>query len=88
MVKVKISGTLIGSSSKTLNWDIEQPTSNELIEYLKISIPEKSYKIIDENNRLKPFINVYVNDQPLVLNNNTKIQIDDEILIIGSIAGG
>ncbi|MGE7948885.1 MoaD/ThiS family protein [Lysinibacillus sp. NPDC093688] len=88
MALIKISGPLIGQTSADITWNIKKAQTNELVSFLKEAFPTSYTRIINNTDEFKPFINVYVNKLPISLTEESVFLEGDEVLIVGSIAGG
>ncbi len=89
-VKVFISTTLRSFTNRDSNLKLEGRTIGEVLNDLIKKYPDAGKALFDENNNLRPFINVYVNDENINdLNGiDTNIEDRDEVLLLPVIAGG
>ena len=62
----------------------------QAINILESNYPGIKEKIIDDNKKLKRYVNIYINDENVRFLNNldSKIKDGDEVFILPAIAGG
>lgn len=65
-MKISISGTLLNGEPCVYKWDVSNATYNDLLEYLKEKNQQVYYKIVDNENKVKPFIGIYANGDKLL----------------------
>jgi molybdopterin synthase sulfur carrier subunit len=63
-------------------------TLTECLELLCLSYPEIKDRIYDENNEVRRFINIFVNDEDMRFLFTDVIHEEDVISIVPAIAGG
>ncbi len=68
----------------------EADTVLSLIDNLEANHPGMKERLLDENGKLRRFVNFYVNDEDIRFqdNENTALKDGDEVSIIPAIAGG
>jgi len=72
-------------------WTVcNSPTLNGCLNHLCNSFPSIKERIFDENNEIRRFINIFVNDEDIrfLQDLNTPIKLNDVISIVPAIAGG
>jgi len=69
---------------------VESQTVGEALDQLTRTLPELRRHLYNEQNRLRNFVNVYLNDEDIKHNSgsNTTVKDGDTIMIVPSIAGG
>ncbi len=69
---------------------VEGGTVREVINHLEIAYPGLKERICDEENNLRRFVNVFVNDEDIRFldDTDTCLKSGDEISIVPAIAGG
>lgn len=74
------------------NYEIDVACENvgQAINVIESNYPGIKEKIIDKNGKIRKHVNIYKNDENVRFldNLNTKIEDDDEILILPNITGG
>jgi sulfur-carrier protein len=65
-------------------------TIGEVIESLERTYPGLKERICDDQNQIRRFVNVFLNDEDVRFLNETKTQVKsgDEVSIVPAIAGG
>ena len=68
----------------------EGSTVSEVMNSLEAQFPGVRGRLYDDNNRLRRFVNVYVNSEDIRFQDNeqTAVKDGDELSIIPAIAGG
>lgn len=92
-VTVSIAATLRSFTNRNAKIELDGGSAREIGEILNIlteEYPEIGKALFDEQKRLRPFVNVYVNDRNIdVLKGlQTRVDSSDEILLLPVIAGG
>jgi MoaD family protein len=79
---------VVGQENLTL--DIKGTTLQDLLDDLISQYPKLKEKMLDTNDKLDSFVNIFVNDKPTFSNEESKVKLKegDEILIFPAIAGG
>lgn len=87
-IQIKLSGALAGQSSSIV-CNAPEGTLTNLLSFLKEENPKLYDRIVDSNERIRSFVGIYINGNPVNKNlDDIKIGTNDEVLIIGSVAGG
>ena len=70
--------------------EAEGSTVSDIIESLETSYPGLKERICDEQNQIRRFVNVFLNDEDIRFLQDTKtpVKSGDEISIVPAIAGG
>lgn len=70
--------------------EVSGGTISEIIKALRRRYPYFAERMLDKEGAIRPFINIYVNEEDIrfLQNQQTVVQDGDEIRIIPSIAGG
>ena len=90
-VKVLIPAVMSSSTNGERELDIEGNTVIEVIDELSKKYGEGfKNKVIENEGKLKPIINVYVNDENIKFLEDlqTKLKDKDEILFLPAVSGG
>lgn len=90
-VKVFISSTLRSFTERNAQLELEGQTVQELLNTLGEEYPKiKSVIFEQEEQRLRPFVNIYVNQESIAALDGlqTKLNAGDEVLLVPIIAGG
>jgi adenylyltransferase/sulfurtransferase len=89
-VKVLISATLRSFTKRNAKLFLEGGTVEEIFQALVREYPEIGKVIFDEENNLRPFVNVYINEKQLHIPEDIKtgVKESDEIFLLPVIAGG
>ena len=91
MVKVLIPAVMATSTNGERELDIEGNTVIEVIDELSEKYGDGfKNKVIDNDGKLKPIINVYVNDENIkfLQERETILKDKDEILFLPAVSGG
>jgi len=77
----------------TLNQEVVEAdgaTIRELIESLERTYPGLKERICDEQDQIRRFVNVFLNDEDVRFLNEseTQVKLGDEVSIVPAIAGG
>ena len=89
-VKVKIPNVLVKLTQGEKEVHITGQTIRELIDNLEEAYPGIRERICDENENIRRFINVFVNEENIrfLEGDKTPVKDGDEVSIIPAIAGG
>ncbi len=90
-IKVRIPTPLQKLTNNQQEVFVENATNIlELVEELEKKYSGFKERLLNENGRLRRFINIFVNDEDIrfLENENTKLKDGDEVSIIPAIAGG
>ena len=89
-VTVSIATTLRSFTERNAKIELEGGSVEEILNALLDEYPEIGKALLDEEKRLRPFVNVYVNDRNMDVMEGlqTKVDSGDEILLLPVIAGG
>src|SRR5689334_22149074 len=70
--------------------EVDASTAGEALEHLTAAHAELRRHLFNDQNRLRNFVNIYVNDEDIrhIDGPNTPVKEGDTILIVPSIAGG
>lgn len=71
-------------------FEVEAETAGEALNQLSIQFPELRRHLYDDKNKLRSFVNVYVNDEDIRHQSGaeTPVKDGDTLMIVPSIAGG
>ena len=69
---------------------VEGANVREVLNSLERAFPGLKERICDENNNVRRFVNVFVNDEDIrfLQETNTPVKTGDEVSIVPAIAGG
>lgn len=89
-VTVLISATLRSFTKRNAKLFVEGETVEEILDTLGKEYPDIGKVIFDQENNLRPFVNLYINARQIYMpaDGKTKVSGDDEILLLPVIAGG
>ena len=70
--------------------EAEGATVGDIIESLEQSYPGLRERILNENGDIRPFVNIYLNDEDVrfLEEKASVVKVGDEISIVPAIAGG
>ena len=70
--------------------DAEGATIGEILNSLESSYPGLKERICDEENNIRRFVNVFINDEDIrfLQESQTPVKSGDEVSIVPAIAGG
>ena len=90
MITVFIAATLRSFTDHNPEFELEGETVGDILKSLTDKYPEAEKALFDQEKKLRPFVNVYVNDTDMnVLEElQTRVNSGDEILLLPVIAGG
>ena len=87
-----MSGHLKDYTGKKRDFDLPPESKNltELVEKLNNMFPGIKDRIFDDQERTRPYVNIFVNGENArdVANENTKLKDGDTVHILPSVAGG
>ncbi len=87
-----LSGHLKDYTGKKRDFDLPPESRNlaELVEKLNNMFPGIKDRIFDDQERTRPYVNIFVNGENArdVANENTKLKDGDTVHILPSVAGG
>ncbi|MDX8367011.1 MoaD/ThiS family protein [Cytobacillus sp. IB215665] len=87
-VQITFSGSLVNQSTPEV-WNVLEEEFESVILLLKKEKPSLYKKIIDSNGNFRSFVGVYLNGTQLEGHfKDIKLRQNDEVLFIGSVAGG
>ena len=89
-ISVYVSATLRTFVNKNAKLQIEGTNVQDLLEHLQEEYPESKQALFEEDNVLRPFVSVYVNDTRVSLPAQWEAPLreGDTVLLLPSIAGG
>jgi len=89
-VKILISATLRSFVNRKAELALEGTTLQEVLKALTDEYPDAEKALYDENRNLRPFVNIYVNEQNINSLNGlaTEVTENDTILLMPVIVGG
>lgn len=69
---------------------VEGGTVREIIDHLELTYPGLKERICDEQDNIRRFVNVFVNDEDVrfLQDAETPVNVGDEVSIVPAIAGG
>lgn len=90
MVTVFIAATLRSFMDRNPEFELEGESVGDILTSLTDKYPETEKALFDQDKKLRPFVNVYVNDTDMnaLEGLRTKVSSGDEILLLPVIAGG
>jgi molybdopterin synthase sulfur carrier subunit len=92
MIRVHISGHLKDYTGKKRDFEIQAqcPNLSQLIEELNRMFPGVKARIFDDQDRTRPYVNIFVNGVNArdIDNENTTLKEGDSVHILPSVAGG
>jgi adenylyltransferase/sulfurtransferase len=90
LVTIAIPTALRQFTQGQTNIKVEATTAGEAIDQLAVAHPELRRHLFDDQNRLRTFVNVYLNDEDIRHRSgaSTTISEGDTLMIVPSIAGG
>lgn len=70
--------------------DVSAATLADVIACLAVDFPGLGYRILDDQGRLRRFVNAYVNDEPVshLEPRDVRLREGDSVHILPSVAGG
>ena len=90
MATVKIPPVLRPSVSGMSELDVEGATVDEILRHLAAEHPETKHQLFAEGGELNRYVNVYVNDEDVRVQEGleTGVGSDDVLVILPAMAGG
>lgn len=90
MVKIRIPTPLKKLTNNQAEISLEGRTILEIIDNFEREYPGIKERIVDENNEIRRFVNIYLNgeDVRFLDEKETEVKDGDEISIIPAVAGG
>ncbi|MEM2198505.1 MAG: ubiquitin-like small modifier protein 1 [Nitrososphaerota archaeon] len=89
-VVIQIPSALRALTGNTNQVEVNAETVGEALAALLDRYPSIGRYLFDENQRLRSFVNIFINDQDIKTLNGleTRLKDSDKILILPAIAGG
>ena len=89
-IKVRIPAPLQKITQNKQEVSLEAANIKELISALENQFPGMKERLLDENGKIRRFINFYVNDEDIrfLKQDETQLSEGNEVSIIPAIAGG
>jgi sulfur-carrier protein len=90
-IKVHVAGHLKDYTGESVDLELKGARDIlDVVEQLDSSVPGIKDRILDEHDRIRRYINVYVNDEDVrgLEKEETKAEDGDVIYILPSVAGG
>ena len=89
-MKVYISATLRSFFGRNSEFDLEQNTIKDILNFLVEEYPEAKKGLYEEDGRLRSFIKIYVDDEDKtdISNHEKEINKESNVLLLPVIAGG
>ncbi|TAN59602.1 MoaD/ThiS family protein [bacterium] len=89
-IKVRIPAPLQKITQNKQEVSLEAANIKELISALEKQFPGMKERLLDENGKIRRFINFYVNDEDIrfLKQDETQLSEGNEVSIIPAIAGG
>ncbi len=90
-ITVHVAGHLRDLTGKSVDLELESARDVlDVIEQLDVRIPSIKDRVLDEHDKTRRFINIYVNDEDVrgLEGEATKTKDGDVIYILPSVAGG
>jgi MoaD family protein len=90
-IRIHLAGHL-GTYTKK-NVDLEIPRANDVLELLTLlgeMFPQVRDRILDEHDRTRPYVNIFVNEENIrdLQSEKTRVKDGDVVYILPSVAGG
>jgi MoaD family protein len=90
-IRVHLAGHLGNYTDRSM--DIEIPQAENVLDLLmRLSqrFPAVRDRILDDQDRTRPYVNIFVNEENIrdLENEKTKVQNGDEVYVLPSVAGG
>ena len=86
-VRVRIPSLLFSYTNGVRLVEVEAGTLGEVMAALDRKFPGLAFRIIDEQNQIRPHMNVFLNEDS-VRDLATAVVASDEIYIVGALSGG
>lgn len=89
-VKIAVPAPLRPYTAQQKILEIEAPTAGMLLSRLVALFPDLKAHLFDEQERIRRFVNVYVNDEDIryLENENTPVRSGDLVSLVPSVSGG
>ncbi len=90
-VKIHVAGHLKDNTGESVEMEIQSARDVlDVIVQLDAMVPNIKDRILDEHDRTRPYINIYVNEENIrdLDGESTKAKHGDVIYILPSVAGG
>lgn len=89
-VSVYLSATLRGFANRNAEVQITGENVKEILNHLKEQYPEMEKALFDENGQIRPFVNVYLNEENVTDEKkwDRAVKEGDALLFLPAIAGG
>ena len=90
MATVIIPTPLRKFTNNTAKLNIQAGNVQDIVNDLSFNFPELKRHLLDENGKIRSFVNVFVGDDDIrdLQNENTSVKEDSVISIVPAIAGG
>ncbi len=90
MVTIHIPTPLRNYTEGRATLDLEGTTVGEILNHMVEQFPDLKQHLFDEQGHLRPFVNIFVNDEDIRHREglNTPVKDGDTVSLIPSIAGG
>ncbi|HKV86548.1 MAG TPA: ubiquitin-like small modifier protein 1 [Candidatus Dormibacteraeota bacterium] len=90
MAQFRIPGALRRLSDGQTTVEVEADDLTSAIDALDARYPGFKQRLLDERGELRPFVNVYLNDEDVRLGSGLRARVadGDEISIVPAVAGG
>jgi sulfur-carrier protein len=86
-VRVRIAPLLYSYTGGLKVVEVEASTVGEAIASLDRRFPGVAFRVIDEQNQIRPHINIFLGEQN-VRDLDTAVSAGNEIYIVGALSGG
>ena len=90
-IKIHVAGHLKDYTGKNRDFEIpDEDNVSTVISYLEGMFPGIKHRILDDQDRTREYVNIFVNGENIRdrENENTRLKAGDQILILPSVAGG
>ena len=90
MAQIKIPTPLRSLTNDEDTVAVNAPNLKELIAQMENSYPGIAERLLDENNELRRFVNIFINgeDVRFIDGLDSPVRDDDEVSIVPAVAGG
>lgn len=86
-VRVRLAPLLYSYTGGLKVVEVEAATVGEAIASLDRRFPGVAFRVIDEQNRIRPHVNIFLGEQS-VRDLDTSVSQGNEIYIVGALSGG
>jgi molybdopterin converting factor small subunit len=86
-VRVRVAPLLYSYTGGLKFVEVEAGTVGEAIAAVDQRFPGVAFRVIDEQNHIRPHINIFLGEQT-VRDLDTPVPTDNEIYIVGALSGG